>query len=105
MTYLVCENWRPRSGALTEQVDPHRIIGYLEGRAHFLGWPFHLQNVGDVKKFVTNEKLKAMGWWVPGQDHARDALRHLLYFLIHNRHPELAELRGAYVARLAEVLS
>lgn len=103
--YITCEDWKPRAGALTEQADPHRIIGWLDGEAALNYWPFSLHTPGQVKKFATDLKLKAMGWWVPGQDHARDGLRHLLYFLVHNKHPELAELRAAYIARLAEVLA
>lgn len=83
-TVLVCEDWKPRAGALSEQVDPHRIIGWAEGFAHNEGWPFVLQQAGSVKgkrPWMSDDKLRRIGWWVPGKDHARDALKHLAFFI------------------------
>lgn len=44
--------------------------------------PVVLQTPASAKTFVTDEKLKVMGLWVPGKQHARDALRHLIYYLV-----------------------
>lgn len=41
----------------------------------------HLQSSSDAKRTVTDERLKRWGFWVEGQPHARDALRHLLLFM------------------------
>lgn len=41
----------------------------------------HLQSASDMKRTVTEERLKRWGFWVPGQRHARDALRHLLLYM------------------------
>ena len=30
---------------------------------------------------ITDERQKAMGFWIPGQEHARDATKHVLTFL------------------------
>jgi hypothetical protein len=35
---------------------------------------------GLAKGFATDDKLKAWGFWQPGQRHARDAIRHALNF-------------------------
>lgn len=40
------------------------------------------QTAGIAKPFITDEKLKIMGLWVPSKKHARDALRHLLTYMI-----------------------
>lgn len=37
--------------------------------------------VGDKKAFVMDDHVKRMGLWVPGQRHAMDARRHLLYYM------------------------
>lgn len=85
---LVCEDFVPRGQALTWQPASLHIIGYLMGEADFYGWEFRLQTPAQAKGFATNEKLKRAAWWVPGQDHARDALRHLLTYLCVHVHDE-----------------
>lgn len=77
---VVCEDFVPRPGALTWEPASLHLIGFLKGAAHLMGWAFKLQKVGDVKRWATDAKLRRAGWWVPGQDHARDALRHLMYY-------------------------
>lgn len=39
------------------------------------------QQAAEVKRFATNEKLKAGGFWTRGQEHGRDATRHALLWL------------------------
>lgn len=46
------------------------------------------QKPSDAKAFVTSEKLKSMGWWTKGSDHARSATKHLYLYLARNS-PEL----------------
>ncbi len=83
---LVVENFVPRGGALTTQPDALHIIGFIKGMCHIYGWGFILQSPAEAKSFSTNEKLKRAGWWVVGQDHARDALRHLMRHLCVTEH-------------------
>jgi hypothetical protein len=81
-TTFVVENFVPRKGALTWVPDSLHIIGWIEGRVWQWGYPkFVLQSPAQAKSFATDDKLRRLGWWVPGQDHARDALRHLVVFL------------------------
>ena len=40
------------------------------------------QTAGQAKPFVTNDKLKVMGLYIPGKKHAMDAMRHLVLYLI-----------------------
>lgn len=75
----------------SQQLDPLYIIGVVEYLALSRNCPFFLQAPSQAKSFATDAKLKSAGWWVPGQDHARDALRHLMVFLCTHRQvwPEL----------------
>jgi hypothetical protein len=41
------------------------------------------QSPADAKGFMTDARLKALGWW-SSSDHARDAARHLGLFLVRN---------------------
>lgn len=89
----------------SQQLDPLYIIGTVEYLALRNGCPFHLQAPSQAKSFATDAKLKAAGWWVPGQDHARDALRHLMVFLCTHR-TAWPELGGdALLSRIVKGLS
>lgn len=81
--HYVVEDFRPRPGVRTWVPDSLHIIGYIEGRVPFWHYAstFKLQTPAAAKAFATDDKLRRLGWWVPGQDHARDALRHLLVWL------------------------
>lgn len=47
---------------------------------------FVLQSPGDAKSFATDDKLEKAGWMVKkADDHANDALRHLLLYSVKNR--------------------
>lgn len=82
---IVMEEWTVRADTakLSTQVDPHRIIGYVEGLADQHGWPFSLQTPAQGKSFGTDAKLQALGWSATTKGgHARDAARHLLTYLV-----------------------
>lgn len=99
---VICEDFiiSERTLKASRQADPHRIIGYLEGRCHALGIEFYLQTPARAKSFATNDKLAAVGWRNPTKGgHADDAARHLLTWLV-SRPQEGKDLR----ARLAAVL-
>ena len=89
----------------SQQLDPLYVIGVVEYLALRNNCPFHLQSPSQAKSFATDAKLKAAGWWVPGQDHARDALRHLMVFLCTHRQvwPELGG--DALLTRIVKGLS
>lgn len=101
---VVCERFtiNAHTARKTPQLDPLYIIGHIEARCWQLGVPFYLQSPTEGKSFGTDHKLKALGWWVPNQDHAQDALRHLLTFLCTNR-AGLALGGAAVLKELAEV--
>lgn len=39
------------------------------------------QQASDAMNFATDEKLKRIGWWLPGCGHANDAARHMLLYV------------------------
>ena len=75
---LVVENFRSRPGPAVNLSAPE-VIGRVRAWADERGIVVVLQDASPVKVRVTNDRLRAAGGWLRGQDHARDALRHLLY--------------------------
>jgi len=57
-------------------------VGYLRHLCREHGLEFsNKQTPAEAKGFSNDDKLRAMGWWTVGTDHARDASRHLLLYL------------------------
>jgi len=68
------------------------IIGalrYLAGKYRCLLAP--LQAPGDAKRFVTNDRLRQVKLY-DKNEHARDALRHLLLFLVNQGDRRVLEM-------------
>ena len=57
-------------------------IGAGEYLAKKYGCPFTTQPPSAAKAFVSNDKLKAIGWYARGQEHGRDAQRHAVLYLV-----------------------
>lgn len=57
------------------------IIGAVAWMAERHGAELVMQSPGDAKAFATNTKLKRLGWPLKG-DHAKDAGRHALLYLV-----------------------
>lgn len=101
---IVVEEWTVRADTakLSTQVDPHRIIGYVEGLAQHNGWPFSLQTPAQAKSFGTDSKLAKLGWSATTKGgHARDAARHLLTYLV-RRYPGQGQLGAELLTRIME---
>lgn len=54
------------------------VIGTVKNLCRWSGAGFEFQTANDAKNFVSNQQLKELGLWRPNEDHARDALRHLV---------------------------
>jgi hypothetical protein len=68
----------PQTGKLSAQYDALELIGLGRYLAEWHDVEFDLtQAPGDAKAFAKNESLRNWGVWVPVQEHARDAVRHL----------------------------
>jgi hypothetical protein len=59
-----------------------KLIGAIEVLASIHGWPLARKQMAiEAKTFCDDNKLKMWGVYHPGMKHARDALRHLIYYL------------------------
>lgn len=78
---FVCESYVQRPG---KSPAPWSLetIGLLRYWTERNGVPFILQQPAEAKSLIKNDTIKRAGLWVVGQDHARDAVRHALRYLI-----------------------
>ena len=78
LTEIVVENFRSRPGPAVNLSAP-RVIGRIYAWADERGIDVVEQDASPVKTVLTKDRLRALGGWIRSQEHARDALRHLLY--------------------------
>lgn len=64
------------------QIPTVQVIGCLQTLCIQQDIPYFTQTAQIAKGFVTDEKLKDWGFYERGQRHARDSMRHALYFLL-----------------------
>lgn len=86
---IVCERYIINKGTLekSRQYWSLEIIGALRYLCLKHDVEFVLQSPSDAKAFSDNEKLRRMDWYVRGKQHANDALRHLLLYLVKSGNP------------------
>lgn len=78
ITEVVVENFRSRPGAAVNLSAPEtigRVLAWTEAG----GVNLVRQDASPVKRVVTKDRLRAWGGWKRGEEHSRDATRHLLY--------------------------
>lgn len=78
-SYRVYE-WKSDSHSWSD-VPTLRIIGSMETRLIDHDIPYSMQTAQLAKNFITDDKLKEWGYWKRGERHARDSMRHALFFL------------------------
>lgn len=61
---------------------PMEVIGVMKFLARRSNTRIESQSPGSAKQFVTDAQLRKLGLWKPGQDHARDAIRHLVLGIV-----------------------
>lgn len=76
---IVVETFRSRPGGPAVNLSAPMTIGRIHEWAEANDVPVVFQDPSWAKRKVSNDVLRAMGGWVRGMDHARDALRHLIY--------------------------
>ena len=59
---------------------PVEAIGVIKLYSELQTVPILSQTPAQGKRFWTDKKIKQLDLWEPGEPHAMDALRHLLYF-------------------------
>jgi hypothetical protein len=91
---VIIERWdvRKNTHQLTNQDDVRYIIGAVEYVCHMTGLDYREQRPAEAKKFATDDKLRALGWYSGGEGHADDAARHLLVALAKAHVPEILEV-------------
>lgn len=97
---VVIENFVPRGGALSIQLDALHIIGAVKHECRMHNVPLVIQTPTQAKSFASNDHLKAVGWYTVGADHERDAARHMLVWLASNN-----GLPAAYLPEKVRVLT
>lgn len=93
-TFVVCESFtfRPNPGRKKVVLDSREYIGVAKLFCSINVAQYVEQQPSQAKGFWKDDKIKALGLWEPGQKHAMDALRHLLYFRVFKLgHKELLE--------------
>jgi len=87
--YVVIEEYRVYAHKAEDhaQNDMHtsRFIGCLETLLVLMGIGYEMRGAGLAKGFATDEKLRDWNFWQVGERHARDAIRHGVYFLCHGK--------------------
>lgn len=78
---VVSESYRLDGRTPKPDVTPLRIEGALA-----VLWPEVVYQPNTYKAIVTDERIKALGLWWPGQQHARDSLRHAWARMKHLKH-------------------
>lgn len=78
LTEIVVENFRSRPGPAVNLSAPE-AIGRIYAWADARGVEVVRQDASPVKTVLTKDRLRELGGWIRSQEHARDALRHLLY--------------------------
>lgn len=85
---IVCESFQFRQFTGFDkskvELDSVEYIGVVKLFSQSYGVPVQFQTASLAKHFVSDEKLKRMDWYKPtaGLVHARDALRHIIYYLV-----------------------
>lgn len=75
---IVIESFISRPGPAVSLTAP-LTIGRVQAWAEERGVPVIFQTPSAVKRTVSADDLRERGGWLRGQEHARDAVRHLLY--------------------------
>lgn len=79
---VACESYTMGTAVRSPAPWSLEVIGTLRYLCHKHEQHFRLQTPVDAKNFASNDKLKLAGFYVVGQEHARDAARHLLLALV-----------------------
>lgn len=78
---VVCEKFLIAGPRAKEANITIEMIGVLRYLCTLASVPFVEQAPSD-RNFATPAKLKHLGWYVPGSDHARSATQHLVTYLV-----------------------
>ena len=84
--YVVIEDYKIYPHMLRQHimstVFPVKVIGALQFMFEIEKIPVIMQMASTGKGFCSDERLKEWGYWIKGQKHSRDAVRHGCYWLL-----------------------
>jgi hypothetical protein len=83
----------PKTAKLSQQHDALDVLGVIRWWCHKADVPLLEYSAAEAKSFSTDAKLKAASMWTPGQDHACDAARHLMLYMVREKIMDLSVLR------------
>ena len=87
--YVVIEDYKIYPHMLKQHslsaVFPVKVIGVLQYIFELKKIPVVLQMASTGKSFCTDKRLKEWGYWIKGQKHSRDAIRHGAHWLLFGR--------------------
>jgi hypothetical protein len=80
---VVAENFIVNAATVKNTQAPWSLenIGIARFLADKYGCSFKKQAQSSAKRFATNERLQALGWYIPGKGHLADAQRQVLLFV------------------------
>jgi hypothetical protein len=74
-------SWK-RDQHVGSDVPTIQVIGCIQTLARMRSIPMNTRNAQTAKTFVTDDKLRAWGFYSRGQRHSRDSMRHGLYYIM-----------------------
>jgi hypothetical protein len=84
--FLICEDYR----IYAWKADDHKwnplhtpaLIGAVQYICYMEHLPYHMEMAQVPKAFTTDDKLRGLGLYLPGKPHARDAMRHAVWWIL-----------------------
>lgn len=82
--HIICERFEYRNRSRPGlDLSSREYIGVAKRFCQERSVPYWPQSAAQGKGFVKDRHIKNLGLWFPGQKHAMDATRHLLFWFVH----------------------
>jgi DNA-directed RNA polymerase subunit N (RpoN/RPB10) len=99
--HVACERFTVTQATVTKGGDAHHSleqIGVYRYLARRMDHSFELHGASDCKKFTSDDRLRALGWYTPTKGgHTNDSLRVLAKQLADLKDPKFLELLAAAI--------
>jgi len=86
---ILIENYTVRTNTVAANLNKElltaKIIGVIEWYCRLNDIDYQFQPAGIGNEFFDKQRLKEIGLWVVGKEHARDAIRHGMWHLVFGR--------------------
>ena len=85
-THVVFESYRIYGSKAATHINaeliPVRVVGIIEHICNQRNIPYTSQGASLAKQFCTDDKLKTWNFWFKNARHARDAMRHAVWYIL-----------------------